>query len=300
MKTEIQHKSVLSDEVIKFLSPKSGGIYVDATVGGGGHAERLLEESSPFGRLIGIDIDPAMLEIARARLARFGDRCFLVNGNYIELREMLHEINVKEADGIILDLGVSTEHFTDPNRGFSILRDGPLDMRFSPTVRLTAGEIINRWRPENLIKILYQYGEERRAKIIVRFIVEERKKKRIGTTGQLAELIVKAVGRSRIGKLHPATRTFQALRIAVNDELNNIEKALPIAVELLKQGGRLCVISFHSLEDRIAKNIFRNLSSSMVEIITKKPVTPAREELICNPRARSAKLRVVERIVRHQ
>lgn len=289
--TNISHIPVLLDEAIGFLMPKAGGVYVDATVGGGGHAERILELSSPNGRLVGIDIDPSMLEIAKGRLSRFRERCALVEAGYTELENIITE----KVDGIIFDLGVSTEHFKDADRGFSIINNGPLDMRFSPKIKLTADEIINRWRPEDLIRILYDYGEERRAKRIVKFIIEERKKKRISTTGQLAELIIKAIG-GRKTKIHPATRTFQALRIAVNSELTNIETVLPCAIDLLKAGGRLCVISYHSLEDRLVKNIFRNLKDSKIKIIIKKPIIPAREEVINNPRARSAKLRVAERI----
>lgn len=289
--TVIQHIPVLLDEVIGFLLPRSGGVYVDATVGGGGYAEKILELSGPDGRLAGIDLDPAMLEIAKVRLGRFGERCDLVEGNYTELEKIVDN----KVDGIIFDLGVSTEHFKDSHRGFSFVNNGPLDMRFGPRIKLTAEEIVNRWRPEDLTRVLYNYGEERRARRIVSFIVEARKKKRISTTGELAELIIKAIG-GRKGKIHPATRTFQALRIAVNNELINIGVALPVAIDLLKPQGRLCVISYHSLEDRLVKNIFRDLQNSKIKIITKKPVTAAREEVINNPRARSAKLRVAERI----
>lgn len=290
-----QHKSVLLDEIVGFLSPKPDGIYVDATVGSGGHAEKILEESAPSGRLIGIDIDPLMLDISRKRLSGFSERCSLVEGNYIELQEILKGLELDEVDGIIFDFGVSTEHFLDSHRGFSITNDGPLDMRLSPTIGITAYEIVNKWKLEHLIELLYKYGEERQAKRIVKYIIEERRRNKIKTTGELAGLIIKAVG-GRRGKTHPATKTFQALRIAVNDELNNIKAVLPIAVSALKIGGRICVISFHSLEDRLVKNIFRDLSGSKVKIITKKPIVPAREEIIANPRARSAKLRVVEKI----
>lgn len=290
-----QHKSVLLDEAVGFLLPRSGGIYVDATIGGGGHAERILEDSGPDGRLIGIDVDPGMLEIAKKRLKRFGDRCFFVNNNYTELVSILHGFNIDRVDGIIFDLGVSTEHFTDPSRGFSVRRNGPLDMRFNQGIGLTAEEIVNEWKLDDLVRVFTDYGEERKARIIARYIIERRRGKRICTTGELAELVVRAVG-GRRRKIHPATKIFQALRIAVNDELENIKKGLPIAVDVLKPGGRLCVISFHSLEDRIVKNVFRDLSGLSVRLITKKPVTPKREEIISNPSSRSAKLRVVERI----
>lgn len=289
------HKSVLADEVVDFLLPKPGGVYIDATLGSGGHAERILEKSAPSGKLIGIDLDPLMLEIAKRRLSKFHDRCFFAEGNFVELNEIINSFGFTEVDGIIFDLGVSTEHFAEASRGFSIVKDGPLDMRLSPRIRITAGEIINRWTPDRLVEILYKYGEEHRARKIVKYIAERRRKGKINTTGELAELVVSAIG-GRRGKIHPATKTFQALRIAVNDELNNIKTALPQAVELLKTGGRLCVISFHSLEDRIAKNIFRNIAGSKIKIITKKPVIPTKEETLENPRARSAKIRVAERI----
>lgn len=287
--TVFQHIPVLLDEAVGILQPRDKGIYIDATVGGGGHAERLLELSSPGGRLIGIDLDPTMLDIARERLKRFGERCVLIEAGYTEIKGIIDE----RIDGIIFDLGVSTEHFRDGTRGFSILNEGPLDMRFSPGSRLTAEEIVNSWKERDLIKILYNYGEERQARRITRLIAEERRKRRIKTTGELSELITRAIGRKR-GRIHPATKTFQALRIAVNNELNNLETALPEAVDLLKSGGRVCVISYHSLEDRLVKNIFRSLQN--IKIVTKKPVVPAREEVIRNPRARSAKLRVAERI----
>lgn len=290
-----QHKSVLLDEIVGFLLPKPNGVYIDATVGSGGHAEKILEDSAPSGRLIGIDIDPSMLDIGKKRLSRFGSRCSLIEGNYIELREILNKFGLNEVDGIIFDLGVSTEHFSDSHRGFSIAKDGPLDMRLSPKIGINAYEIINRWTPEDLIELLYKYGEERRAKRIVKYIVEERRKKKINTTGELARLVIKAVG-GRRNKTHPATKAFQALRIAVNDELNNIKTVLPVAISMLKIGGRICVISFHSLEDRLVKNIFRDLAGSRLKIITKKPIVPTREEIIVNPRARSAKLRAAERI----
>lgn len=290
------HKPVLLDEIMGFILPKPNGVYLDATVGSGGHAERVLEESSPSGRLIGIDIDPAMLGIAKGRLEKFGGRCLLAEANYTLLKEILHSNGINEVDGIIFDLGVSTEHFKDPGRGFSFTRNGPLDMRFSPKIRIKAEEIINRWKLQDLVNILYKYGEERRAKSIVKYIIEERKRKRINTTEELRELVIRAIGARRIGKIHPATKTFQALRIAVNNELNNLETTLPLAVDILKQGGRICVISYHSLEDRIVKQIFRSLSGLKIQLITKKPIIPTREEIVNNPRARSAKLRVAERI----
>ena len=333
-----QHKSVLLEEVIRYISPKSPNIYVDATVGSGGHAERLLGKSNPKGKLIGIDVDPYMLGIANKRLKKFGKKCILIEDNFVNLAEILSGLNITEVDGIVFDLGVSTEHFMFPERGFSIQREGPLDMRLGPHGKLTAEYIVNEWEPEELRSILYRYGEESQAKKVTRYIIEERKKGRITTTTQLAEIVARAILPSRKRpkvpgyrtcppklasakaplsrrwrrRIHPATKIFQALRIAVNDELKNIERALPVAVGLLRIGGRLCVISFHSLEDRLVKNTFRTLAKPCIcppelprcicghkpkiKIITKKPVVPTKDEIAGNPRARSAKLRVVERI----
>lgn len=312
------HRPVLLEEVIGYISPKSPNIYVDATVGGGGHAERILKESSPKGMLIGIDIDPYMLDIANRRLKKFGKRCILVEGNFVNLIEILSRLEITEIDGIIFDLGVATEHFILSERGFSILREGPLDMRLNPHRKLTAEHIVNEWGPEELINILRQYSQERQAKRIARNIIGERRKKRITTTTQLAKIVEQAISSSKKKskvpgyRIHPATRTFQALRIAVNDELKNIKEALPLAVDFLRTGGRLCVISFHSLEDRIVKDTFRSLTKPCIcppelprcvcgrkpkiKVITKRPVVPAEEEIAGNPRARSAKLRVGEKV----
>lgn len=293
---DVLHKPVLLNEVLGFFSPNPGGVYVDATIGTGGHAERILEESAPSGRLLGIEIDNKLLEIARKRLERFKERCTLVDDNYRNLEQILHGYNINKVDGILFDLGVNIEHFSNADRGFSINKDGPLDMRFTAKEVLTAEEIINKWRPDNLINLFYKYGEERHARRIVKCIVEERKKKRITRTSELTGIILRAIGRKSWHKTHPATKVFQALRIAVNNELDNIYNTLPIAVNLLKDGGRICVISFHSLEDRIVKNMFRSFSGSKIKIITKKPVIASGEEVAKNPRSRSAKLRVAERI----
>lgn len=306
------HKSVLTEEVLQYLSPKSNKVYVDGTVGGGGHSEKILKGSSPSGILIGIDIDCRMLEIAKERLKVYKDRCHLVQANYTKLQDVLKQYNIEKVDGIVFDLGVSTEHFKEADKGFSFNEDGPLDMRLDQDSEITAADIVNTWEAKDLIKILYQFSGERSAKRIVNKIVEERKTGRIETTKQLSRLIVRAVGREKIGKIHSATRTFQALRIAVNNEIENIKTVLPAAIDVLNPGGRLCVISFHSLEDRIVKNSFRLFARSCicpkevmqcvcnnkpkVKIVTKKPVVPERDELRDNPRSRSAKLRVVEKI----
>lgn len=295
--SECFHIPILPVRVIDFLEPKSGMVYVDATVGTGGHAEKILEISGPAGKLIGIDIDPSILEIAGERLKRFGDRCLLFERNYTELPFLLKELNIISVDGIVFDLGVNMKHFLDPERGFSFSKNGPLDMRMTPKIKVTAEEIINRWSPEKLIEILYKFGEERQARRIVRRIAEERRKKRIRTTNELAELIARAAGGRKFWRIHPATRTFQALRIVVNDELQNLETALPQAIGLLNPGARICVISFHSLEDRIVKNLFRlSAGRKDIRILTKKPLIPSEEEVRMNVCSRSAKLRVAERI----
>lgn len=310
------HKTVLLKEVISYLSPKSPGVYVDATVGGGGHARMILEKSSPEGRLIGIDIDHSMLKIAESNLSKYKSRYKLVKNNYINIREVLSGLNINKVDGVLLDLGVSTEHFLNAERGFSLLKEGPLDMRLDDEISLTAEKIVNEWSRPELLNVLFEYGEEKKAKRIVNNIVNSRKRKRIKTTKELAEIVCKTItGRERKYSnrlVHPATKVFQALRISVNNELGNIKKILPIASDLLNKNGRIAVISFHSLEDRIVKKIFSSLSKKCLcapevphcicghvqklRLITKKPIMAGKDELKSNSRARSAKLRVAERI----
>lgn len=272
-------------EVLRFLKPGPGKTLVDATVGTGGHAEAILTEGAD---LIGIDRDPFALEVARKRLSRFGGRCHLVQGDFRHLEEILRKHGLKGVDGVLFDLGMSSFQLNDPARGFSFLKDGPLDMRMDPSQPLTAYEIVNRWPERRIAEILREYGEERYAKRIAKAIVKSRP---IETTTQLARIATRCYppGYHRI---HPATRTFQALRIAVNDELNALREGLRAAVSLLRPGGVVVVISFHSLEDRIVKHTLRQRwIAGEVEILTKKPVTPSREEVERNPRARSAKLR---------
>jgi len=297
------HKPVLFNEVIDYISPVSGGIYIDCTLGRAGHARGLLAKSAPDGKLIGIELDPFMFELAAAALEECGhsphssQRYSLINDNYINLPVVLAELGVQAVDGIVFDLGVATEHFLHAERGFSLQREGPLDMRLSPGLRLTAAQIVNKWTPERLADILFQYGEERRSRQIAREIVKARKREKIQTTSQLAGIVVRALAGSYKGRhfrVHPATRTFQALRIAVNNELENVEAGLTTAARYLRPGGRICAISFHSLEDRIVKNVFR--SAEQLKVITKKPVRPTAKETADNPRARSAKLRVAEKI----
>jgi len=302
------HRSVLLKEVIAALQPYSGGVYIDGTVGAGGHAAAILQASAPQGQLFGFDQDRQALEIAARRLAEFGTRVHLHHSNFDQLARLAQRNQLPPADGVLLDLGVSSMQFDRAERGFSFQQDGPLDMRMDPAAGQTAADLVNHLPEKELADLIYIYGEERRSRQIARAIVRARP---IQSTAQLAGIVA---GASRAGrsKIHPATRTFQALRIAVNDELGALERVLPQAVQLLKPGGRLAVISFHSLEDRIVKNYFRQEARDCIcppeqpictckhkaslHIITKRPIMPSSAEVNANPRARSAKLRVVESI----
>lgn len=301
------HVAVLYEEVLTYLQPHSGGTYIDGTVGAGGHAAGILERSAPDGRLLGLDRDPNALAVAEEQLARFGDRVMLVRANFRDLRDVAEEHGFTTVDGIVLDLGYSSLQIEDLERGFSFRADAPLDMRFDPDAETTAADLVNHLDREALADIIYEYGEERQSRRIARAIVENRP---IATARELGDLIEETLGRR--GRIHPATRTFQALRIAVNDELGALEDVLPQTIELLRPGGRVAVISFHSLEDRIVKHFFRRESqdcicpphilvcecghTAAVEVVTRSPVTPPETEIAENPRARSAKLRVAERI----
>lgn len=306
----IKHIPVLLKEAIELLNCKSSGIYIDCTVGAGGHAERILELTSPDGKVVGIDQDEEILKIAEGRLKRFGERVRLMHGNFSDIKGIMKD---EKADGILFDLGVSSYQLEDKERGFSFMSDAPLDMRMDKKAEATAADIINSSSERELSDIIFKYGEERFAKRIASFIVREREKKPITTTLQLSNIITKAIpARFHPRDIHPATRTFQALRIAVNRELEILEKSLLNAVDILKPKGRICVISFHSLEDRIVKRTFQRLEKGCicppkipvcqcgikpsVRIITKKPVTPAEEEINANPRSRSAKLRTAEKL----
>jgi 16S rRNA (cytosine1402-N4)-methyltransferase len=299
--SSFRHVPVLLAEVVAGLTPRGGGRYVDGTVGGGGHAAAILERSAPDGRLLGIDADPAALAAAGTQLAQFGERAELAHGNFREIGRLARERGFAPADGILLDLGVSSHQLDTPERGFSFAADAPLDMRLDPTGDETAADLVNELPEGELADLIYRYGEERGSRRVARFIAEARRKRPIATTGELAELVARALG-GRHGKIHPATRTFQALRIAVNRELESLEAALPQAAELLAPGGRLAVISFHSLEDRIVKLFFRAESGyggagqGRLAIITKKPIEATEQESRANPRARSAKLRIAERM----
>lgn len=299
------HQPVLYNEILQALAPHSGGRYVDGTVGAGGHAHGILTLSAPDGLLLGLDVDPAALALAGERLAPFGSRAVLVRRSYGDLAEVLAELGWGAVDGIVLDLGVSSMQVDTPERGFSFNKEAPLDMRFDPHREHTAADLVNELPEGDLADLLFRYGEERRSRPIARAIVRARP---VRTTLQLAGIVASVAGG---GRIHPATRTFQALRIAVNGELETLEAALPQAVAALASGGRLAVISFHSLEDRIVKQFFRQESRdclcppgqpvctcghrATVREVARKPITPGDEEIEANSRARSAKLRVVEK-----
>ncbi len=290
------HQPVLLKEVIEYLNPKPGNKIIDATFNGGGHSLAILEKIKPKGKILGIELDTELYRKAEKRFTNIRE-IVLVNDNYRNLKKIAKENNFLKADGILFDLGLSSWHLEESKRGFSFMKDELLDMRYLKNDGITAGEIINQWPPEEIEKILKEYGEERFAKAIVKAIIIARKGKPIISTLQLVEVVKKALplgyrGKSRI---HFATKTFQALRITVNDELGNLEAAIRQLAEAIKERGRGLVISFHSLEDRIVKNSFRELKKSgIAEIITKKPIRPSMEEVVKNPRARSAKLRIVE------
>ena len=283
------HTPVLLREVVDQLRPRSRGLYVDATVGGGGHATEILRASVPDGQLIGLDRDDEALAASRERLNEWGTRSQLVRANFGELEEALMSVGVTAVDGIVFDLGVSARQFDEPSRGFSFQQEGPLDMRMDRSQGVTAREVLHTASEKDLADIFYLYGEERRSRFIAKRIVAARRRAPIETTTQLADLIG-----PRRGKIHPATRVFQALRIYVNDELGNLKRGLEAATRVLRTGGRVVVISFHSLEDRIVKRYFKETPA--LHIITRKPVTATEEEIEQNPRARSAKLRVAEKL----
>jgi len=304
----VAHQSVLYQEIIHALQPKRGAKYVDCTLGAGGHAWGLLDGSCPDGCLLGLDLDPQALALARQKLAPFGERAILVQASYQTLQHQLEKLGWSAVDGILIDLGVSSMQLDTAERGFSFLADAPLDMRFDPAGPTSAEDLVNELPEAELADILFRYGEERRARQVARAIVRARP---LHTTGQLAQVVAGATTSGRGGERGPpATRTFQALRIAVNDELGAVERALPVAIDLLRSGGRLAVISFHSLEDRIVKQTFKTEATdclcpprqpvctcghvARVRLVTRKPLRPADEEIAANPRSRSALLRVVE------
>ncbi|MCI8336713.1 MAG: 16S rRNA (cytosine(1402)-N(4))-methyltransferase RsmH [Peptococcaceae bacterium] len=309
---EFKHISVLLEETVDMLLPQQGKVFVDCTMGGAGHSRYLLEQSAPNGKLIAIDQDGEACAEGKRRLAEFGDRVEIVQANFSELSTVLAERGISGVDGIMMDLGVSSYQLDNKDRGFSYMQDAALDMRMNPTVGKTAADILNTATEDELNDIFWLYGEEKWARRIAKFVVAERENESIETTGQLVAIIKKAVpAGARQEDQHPAKRCFQALRIAVNDELGVLERVLPAAVACLNPGGRLCVISFHSLEDRIVKNIMKELAKGctcppqlpvcvcgkkpQIKIISRKPILPGAAEIAANPRARSAKLRVAEK-----
>lgn len=283
----MQHVPVLAAEVIQGLNLAPGKVVIDGTLGLGGHAALILEATAPHGQLIGIDRDARNLELARERLAGYGDRVRYVHSSF----SAMNTLGV-EADGVLLDLGFSSVHVDAPERGFSFQNDGPLDMRYDTQGELTAEDIVNGWSKEDLATMLRRLGEEPAAHRIAKAIFDARRVKRITSTVQLAEIISTVVPRR--GKTHPATKTFQALRLVVNDELGEIQKGLAAALEVLKPGGILAVITFHSLEDRLVKHWLKDAEA--LEVLSKKPIVPGRAEILANRRARSAKLRLAKKL----
>lgn len=314
------HIPVLRNEVINFLKPKPNGVYLDATIGLGGHSQHILQQSHPTGRVFGIDLDVNALAFTEKRLHDYKDRLTLIHGNYAQLSELLENYGLKEVDGVLLDLGVSSLQLDTPNRGFSFQRMGPLDMRMDKGMSISAAHIINNYTSDKLIRIFKEYGEEQFANRIVRNIINKRLEKPITTTLQLAEIVEKVYPKKlkppyhnkKTSNIHPATKVFQALRIEVNAELDNLTLGLEAALLKLKPGGCLCVISFQSLEDRIVKRFFQQGAKhcicppktpiciceheQVLHIITKKPILPSDKETETNPRSRSAKLRVATKI----
>ncbi len=306
----VTHTPVMLSEVLKALDVQPGGRYIDCTLGGGGHAEAILKQSSPGGQLLGIDADPSALEVAKERLQYFKASTLFVNDNFVHLQSIAIKYDFFPVHGILLDLGLSSMQLSESGRGFSFQYDRPLDMRFNPTDKLSAADILNTYPEAKIAEILRTYGEEAQANRIAHYIAETRP---IETTRELAELIEKVMGRR--GKIHPATRTFQALRIAVNHELENLESTLRQALDLLGYHGRLAVISYHSLEDRIVKQFIQKEAKDCIcpptqpvctcghtarlKIINKKVITPSETELAENPRSRSARLRAAERLAIH-
>ncbi|SDK40238.1 16S rRNA (cytosine(1402)-N(4))-methyltransferase RsmH [Natronincola ferrireducens] len=309
---EFQHTSVLLEECIENLNIKEDGIYVDGTLGGGGHSKEIAKSLGKKGLLIGIDQDTNAINAATKRLQEYTCNIKLIHNNFRNLEEVLQNLQVNKIDGILMDLGVSSHQLDEAERGFSYMQDAALDMRMDASNPLTAKDVVNQYSQEELARIMWQYGEEKWAKRIAEFIVNHRRQEEIKTTYELVDIIKRAIpkGARREGA-HPAKRTFQAIRIEVNQELDIIEETIKIATNYLNEGGRICIITFHSLEDRIVKNTYRELNDpctcppqfpicqcgnkKQLKIITRKPIIPTKEELEKNPRSRSAKLRVAEK-----
>ena len=298
----IHHKPVMVDEVVSAIQPRSGGRYIDCTTGEGGHAEAILGHCDPPARLLGLDLDREALAVAEDRLARFGETTKLVETSYVNIAEVAAKQGFVPCDGVLFDLGVSSLQLENASRGFAFLKEASLDMRFGPSIGRSAREIVNETDETDLANLIYRLGEERRSRRIARAIVRARP---VETTVELADVVVRAIGwpsRAR-RRTHPATRTFQALRIAVNDELGNVEAGIRGAIGVLRQGGRVVVISYHSLEDRLVKNLLREESkpvdenhSPALRLITKRVIKPGTAEIEVNRRSRSARMRVAERL----
>ncbi len=309
---DFKHVSVLLEETVSNLNVKPDGIYVDGTLGGGGHALEVCKRLSDKGRLIGIDQDEEALEAAGKRLADYKDRVTLIHSNYCDMAAQLHAIGIEKVDGILLDLGVSSYQLDNADRGFTYREDAPLDMRMDRTQQRTAYEIVNTYDEDRLYRVIRDYGEEKFAKNIAKHICRAREEKKIETTGELTDLIKAAIpAKMRAAGGHPAKRTFQAIRIEVNRELEVLENSLDEMIGLLNENGRLCIITFHSLEDRIVKNLFRKNENPCVcppefpvcvcgrksrgFVVSRKPIVPTEEEIEANKRSKSSKLRVFER-----
>ena len=306
------HKSVLLDECIEGLNIKPNGIYVDGTLGGAGHSSEIIKKLSDQGKLIGIDRDDEALKAAKERLKEYSNVTYY-HGNHDDIKEILEDLNIEKVDGILLDLGVSSYQLDERNRGFSYLGENVLDMRMDKTQKLDAKIVVNNYKEEELAKIIYDYGEERFSRQIAKNICIERKKQEITTTKQLVDIIEKSIpAKFRSKDSHPAKRTFQAIRIEVNDEIKPLYQTVLNSIECLKPGGRLCIITFHSLEDRAVKNAYIDAEGKCIcppglpycacgaikkgKIITKKPILPTEEEMENNSRSKSAKLRIFEKI----
>ncbi|MCX8213752.1 MAG: 16S rRNA (cytosine(1402)-N(4))-methyltransferase RsmH [SAR202 cluster bacterium] len=306
---DVLHKPVMVLEVLEALGVASDGTYIDCTVGEGGHSEAILDAVNPTPRLLGFDLDTAALDTAKRRLERFWDRVTLVQGSYAGLRATADELGLSGISGVLMDLGLSSLQLGTDERGFSFARTGKLDMRFDGKQDLTAGTIVNTWSEQELADSIYQLGEERASRRIARAIVRARP---LSSSTELAKVVAGAAGRTRQGKVHPATRTFQAIRMAVNGELENVQAGLAGAVEALQQGGKLVVISYHSLEDRLVKGFLRTEASQCIcppetpvcvcgheptiKLVRRRVIKPSDEEIEANPRARSARLRVAEKL----
>jgi 16S rRNA (cytosine1402-N4)-methyltransferase len=294
------HIPVMMNEVINYLNLRPGQVIIDATIGTAGHSKAILERISPAGRLIGIDRDEDSLAVSRDRLREFGDRIKLVHGNFVDIDAILKDLNIEKVGGVVFDLGISSFQLEDPNRGFSFQNEGPLDMRLDRSSYISAYDLVNNLNEEEISAILWNFGQERWHNRIAHLLIQERQRQPISTTSQLANIVLRSIPhryRHRHYRIHPATRTFQAVRIAVNRELEILENALDKAIEILGIGAKICVISFHSLEDRAVKFTFRKAASEgRLKIITPKPLVPQEEEVKSNPSSRSSKLRVAERI----